>query len=146
MNISDFRETLATQLAGNSVLTNLGAKVHRYPPGKQATLVPTLFLNRIESISLEDHTYVGDSARIYQVTGGGYAPAKGASDGQWAEAEGNAQALLDELRKQIEADRTLQGVCADAQLTSASMEPSTDMDAERHYFDINFTITARVWG
>lgn len=140
MNISTFRTNLRTNFIARSGVTAIGGKFFKYPPGKSATNVPTLFLTNVASVSQVHATLGGGTERVWQVEGAGYAPATGITDTQWANAEGNARTLIDELTAELSEDveQSIPGI--HAHVAEWSMTPTHDEDTNRDYFSIEFTI------
>lgn len=141
MNVSTFRTNLRTNFLARSGVSAIGAKFFRYPPGKSATNVPTLFLTNVASVAQTHFTLDGGTERVWQIEGAGYAPATGITDTQWANAEGNARTLIDELTDQLSED-VEQGIAGiHAHVSDWNMTPTHDEDTARDYFSIEFTIT-----
>jgi hypothetical protein len=143
MNVSTFRTTLRTNYLARAAVSNLGAKFFRYPPGKSATNVPTLFLTNVASVAQVHHTLGGGTERVWLVEGAGYAPATGITDTQWANAEGNARTLIGELTDELSEDpeQSIPGI--HAHVSDWSMTPTHDEDTNRDYFSIQFSITVQ---
>ncbi len=128
MNPSTFRTNLKTLLDANTNYSTLGAKVHKYPPGKQAGMVPTVFMHEVRRVAQEDQSLLGDQQAVYEITGGAYAPSAGAADAQWTTADTNAYTLIEGLINELVADNTVGTVCAHARVADWTMTPSTTED------------------
>lgn len=145
MRPDQFRSNLKTQLDARAGLTNISAKVWRYPPGNMAKNEPTIFFKEVEDVTEGRHTYDNDVERVYTLSGEFYEDAAGAAEAKWATAEQNAYTLIDELSNQLSEDPTVNGACNHARVTTWNLAPTQNPDTDRIYMSGTFVIEIGVY-
>lgn len=139
MNTATFRTNLKTALNAVPALSTVA--VHKYPPGKMATLVPSLIIADI-TVAYDDLTLRGTGFNLYTVNGGGYVPTSGVRDEEWAQAESDASTLLSGLRTALSADHTVGGVCTRARLSTSAIAPAVSDDG-RVFMDLTWALSVQ---